>query len=140
MAPPFEAAQITVIYTLVYSVTLFIQVYMKKKLYKKAKQQGKQYDRYTLPQMLSYDRLNANFREWTLPFLGPLWSLALTEKLTIRSIWAAWIYVGLRTLYIGLVCQYGVSKIGYNSPLWISTLPAYLCLLYLVVVGVLGVF
>ena len=122
------AAKITVAYTTLYSMTMLNQVVQKKRLLTKY---GKSFDRYSSTEMRDADRLTGNFMEWSLIFLGPLWSLAAMEALSATSILMAWTYVGLRVLYLGLSIQYGVNEQGLNKPLWLSTFPSYICLSYI---------
>jgi uncharacterized MAPEG superfamily protein len=131
------AAQITVVYSIVYFVTMLNQVVMKKRLHRKL---GKSFDRYHSLEMRNADRLTGNFLEWTLLFLGPVWSMAMTDAFSDMSKKLAWMYVGLRMLYVGLSLKYGVNEQGNNVPLWVSTFPSYMCLLYLLVAAIQGVF
>ncbi|KAG7344935.1 MAPEG family protein [Nitzschia inconspicua] len=131
------AAQITVVYTGLYSVTILNQVVTKKRLHRKL---GDKFDRYSSLEMRNVDRLTGNFLEWTIVFLGPLWSMALTDTLSDTSQLIAWTYVGLRLLYTGLSLKYGVNGQGNNKPLWISTFPSYVCLLYMLGAAIQGVF
>uniref|UniRef100_A0A7S2YMZ8 Uncharacterized protein n=1 Tax=Entomoneis paludosa TaxID=265537 RepID=A0A7S2YMZ8_9STRA len=125
------AAQITAAYSTLYSMT-FVNILICKKYYaKQARARGQDFDRYTSLDMRPADRLQANFMEWTPAFLGPLWSLALTHQLDAGACIMAWTYLGLRTLYFGLVLNYGVHPTGMNRPLWAATFPGYACLTYL---------
>jgi uncharacterized MAPEG superfamily protein len=127
-----KAAQITVVFILLYSLTFVNVLVNKKRLLGQARADKKKFDRYTSPQMLPADRLQANFLEWSPIFLGLLWSLAATANLSKgSSVAVAQIYVGLRALYIVLLLRYGVGSNGMSKPLMISTFPAYICLLYL---------
>jgi hypothetical protein len=60
--------------------------------------------------------------------------------LSDTSIAMGWTYIGLRLLYVGLSVKYGVNEHGHNKPLWASTLPSYVCLLYLLGAAIQGVF
>ena len=136
----FQAAQITVGYCGLYSMTMLNQSIQKQLLIRQAKQEGKVFERYKSPAMLTHDRLPANFIEWMPAFLGPLWCMAATDTLSDQSVKVAWTYVALRVLYVGLIAKYGVHSGGRNVSLWISTFPGYGCLLYLLVAAVRGVF
>ena len=81
--------------------------------------------------MLNADRIVANFLEWSLVFLSPLWSLAATGHLSAVATNIAWTYVGVRGFYCILVTTFGVNHNGLNLSLWAATLPGYFCLLYL---------
>jgi uncharacterized MAPEG superfamily protein len=127
-----KAAQITVVFTLLYSLTFVNVLVTKRRLLGQARAAKKKFDRYTSPQMLPADRLQANFLEWSPIFLGLLWSLAATADLSNTvAVTVARIYVGLRALYIVLILRYGVNSNGMNKALWISTFPSYICLMYL---------
>jgi uncharacterized MAPEG superfamily protein len=128
-----EAAKITVAFTTLYFATFMNVLITKRTLLRQANQENKVFDRYgTSPgTMQNADRLNANFLEWSPIFLGLLWSLASTAKLDDTCAQLAWTYVGLRTLYIGMLLKYGVASDGMNKALWISTLPGYICLVFL---------
>jgi len=88
-------------------------------------------DRYNCPELLNADRLVANILEWTPIFLGSVWSLAAVDRLDERCRKFSWGYVGLRAVYLVLVVKYGVAKGGRNKPLWVSTFPSYICLIFL---------
>lgn len=126
-----SAARITVVFTTLYAATLANQPITKKRLLRKFQKEGKPFHRYTAPEMLNADRLVANLLEWSLVFLGPLWSLAATGQLTPFSVSIAWTYVVLRGFYGILVMTFGVNQHGLNFPLMASTFPAYGCLIYL---------
>lgn len=136
----FQAGRITISYCGVYALTLLSQIVVKKRLHSQAKKEGKVFERYKAPGMFPYDRMTANFLEWMPAFLGPLWSMAATGTLTDRSVTMAWVYVGLRALYVGLVWQWGLRTTGYNPSVWISTFPGYGCLLVLLVESIRGIF
>jgi len=128
------AARITVVYLMLYGTT-FANTNLAKK---RAARQHRNFDRYNnnSPSMLVADRLQGNFLEWSPVFLGLLWSLAATFHLssTTAAAVAAWIYVALRALYIVLILlRRGVNSQGRNSQLWISTFPAYVCLLCMLI-------
>lgn len=123
----FKAAQITVVFLALYALT-FVKVLVTKKQCLRA---NKKFDRYTSPQMYTADRLNANFLEWSPIFLGLLWSLSATQNLSEVSVLVSWTYVALRALYMILILRHGVALDGMNKKLWISTFPAYFCLIYL---------
>ena len=131
------AAQITVVFTILYALTFVNGLITKRLLLARetASRQNndneKPYDRYTHPDMRNADRLQANFLEWSPIFLGNLWSLAVTGNLTPRCVTASWTYVGLRALYIVLMKRHGVASTGKNTALYPSTMPSYVCLLYL---------
>lgn len=131
------AAQITVVYTTIYSMTVLNQVVHKKRLHRKL---GEKFDRYNSVEMRHADRLTGNFLEWTIVFLGPLWSMAMTDTLSDMSRTMAWTYLGLRMLYVGLSFKHGVNEQGHNVSLWASTFPSYICLLYLLMAAIQGVF
>jgi uncharacterized MAPEG superfamily protein len=133
----FAAARITLVYSTIYSVTMVNQVVSKKMLHRKL---GKSFDRYNSLEMRNADRLTGNFLEWTPLFLSPLWSMAMTETFSDVSQTMAWTYLGLRMLYVGLSFKYGVNEQGHNVSLWASTLPSYICLIYLLVAATQGVF
>ena len=124
-----KAAQMTVTFCCLYTVTFVNVLIAKKRLLREARLVNAEFDRYTSPGMHSADRLQANFLEWSPIFLGLVWSLGATDNLISVSLVAAWVYLGLRALYIFLVLQHGVSTNGMNRALWISTFPAYACLL-----------
>jgi len=126
-----KAGQITVAFLTLYWVTFLNILRTKRRLLRQAQATNKTFDRYASPQMRNADRLNANFLEWSPIFLGLLWSLAATASLSRSSVAVAWTYVGLRTLYIVLLITYGVASDGLNKALWVSTAPAYFCLMYL---------
>jgi uncharacterized MAPEG superfamily protein len=127
-----KAAQITVVFTALYWLTFINVLVTKRRLLKQARLARKEFDRYTSQQMRNADRLVANFLEWSPIFFGLLWSLAATANLSkSSSVAVAWTYVGMRALYIVLVLMHGVSSDGMNKALWISTTPAYFCLMYL---------
>lgn len=126
-----QAARITVVFVLLYEVTFANGLITKKRLLQESRQQKKPFDRYKSPHMHTADRLQSNFLEWSPIFLGLLWSLAATSNLSRNSVVAAWVYLGLRALYIVLILRYGVASNGFNKPLWISTFPGYVCLLYM---------
>lgn len=134
------AARLTVTFLFLYSLTFINVLRCKKKYGRLAKEAGKKFDRYNTPDMHNADRLNANFLEWSPMFLGLLWSLAATSNLSTAAIVAAWTYVGLRALYIGLVFTYGVSSNGMNRSLWISTFPAYFCLNVMFLQAIISLF
>jgi len=124
------AARITVVFLMLYGAT-FANINMAKK---RAARQHRNFDRYNnSPSMLVADRLQGNFLEWSPMFLGLLWSLAATSNLSSTAAVAAWIYVALRGFYIVLIRRRGVNSQGRNSQLWISTFPAYVCLLCMLI-------
>jgi uncharacterized MAPEG superfamily protein len=127
------AAQITVVFVSLYGLTFVNVLRTKARLLRQARKAGTPYDRYTAPGMRTADRLQANFLEWSPIFLGLLWSLAATANLGSSVVAAAWTYVALRVLYVGLILQYGIRSNGLNKMLWASTFPAYGCLTYLTV-------
>lgn len=126
-----SAARITVVFVFLYSITFTIQLVMKRKLLMQARRNRTKFDRYQSPEMHKVDRLNANFLEWSPVFLGLLWSLAATQKLDVAGVMCSWTYVGLRALYMLLILRHGVAQNGMNTSLWISTFPAYICLMIL---------
>jgi uncharacterized membrane protein len=131
------AARITMVYTGLYTMTMMNQVVTKKRLHRKL---GDKFDRYGSFEMRNADRLTGNFLEWSIVFLGPLWSMAMTDTLSDMSLNTAWAYLGLRLIYVGLSLRYGVNEHGSNKPLWASTLPSYVCLIYMIVAAAQGVF
>ena len=126
-----NAAKVTVAYSSIYGICMCYQVVTKQRLIRKYKNQNKAFDRYNSGEMRNADRLVANFMEWTPIFLGPLWAITVTNRFDETSTKAAWTYVGLRTLYAGLVMTYGISSSGRNKPLWAATFPGYACLMYI---------
>ena len=126
-----QAAKLTVVFVLLYALTMVNIVVAKKRLLRQHQQEKKVFDRYQSPQMQTADRLQGNFLEWAPIFLGLLWSLAATSNLSKASLVAAWLYLALRLLYVVLILKHGVATNGANRPLWISTFPSYLCLLYM---------
>ena len=137
-----SAGQATVVFLALYSVIPHIGLVRKRGLLAAARASGKQFDRYTSPEMFTLDRLHGNFLEWSPVYLGLLWTLATAQVLEGATLAVAWTYVGLRALYMGLVLQYGVNREGMNKALWPSTFPAYGCLLYMMTkaVGALFIF
>mmetsp|Transcript_4817 Transcript_4817/g.12253 ORF Transcript_4817/g.12253 Transcript_4817/m.12253 type:complete len:148 (+) Transcript_4817:218-661(+) len=123
------AARLTVIFCALYGATFANVLRVKKMLFRQAREAGRTFDRYTSLQMRVADRLQANLLEWSPIFLGLVWSLGVVGALDGVALWTAWIYLSLRALYIGLVLQEGVSSSGMNRHLWISTFPAYACLI-----------
>lgn len=126
-----NASKVTVVYTCIYTIAMYYEIYVKLTTLRKYHLKGKVVNRYDCPELLSSDRLTANFREWTIPFLGPVFCLGLTDQLddeSNMSLKYAWTYVGLRGLYVLLVMKYGIHTGGINKPLWISTFPGYYCL------------
>lgn len=128
-----KAAQITVVFTMLYTLTFVNGLVSKKRFLRQARRANKKFDRYSSPLMQSADRLQANFLEWSPIFLGLLWSLAATENLSKSSgtVIAAWMYLKFRALYVVLVLRHGMAADGMNRSLWMSTMPAYLCLMFL---------
>ena len=126
-----EAARLTVAFTLLYSLTIINITATKARLYREARQKETTFDRYKSPQMLIADRLQGNFLEWSPIFLGLVWSLAAIRQLTLLCVGAAWGYLALRVLYLVLIMKYGVHSSGRNVKLWPSTMPSYLCLLFM---------
>jgi hypothetical protein len=59
---------------------------------------GKSFDRYNSLNMRDADRLTGNFLGWTPLFLGPLWSMAMTETFSDVSQIMAWKYLEPRML------------------------------------------
>ena len=147
----FHAARITVIFLMLFTVA-FLNVLICKRRglrqWEKDKKDDKNnkmvsycYDRYNDPSMQAPDRLVGNLLEWSPMFLGLLWSLAATNHLTSTGAdRAAWIYVALRALFEALVLQHGVRSNGMQKHLWISTFPAYACLLFMAHVAVRELF
>jgi len=125
------AARLTVVFVLLYASTFVNVLVTKKRLLRQARRDNQAFQRYASPRMHAADRLNGNFLEWSPVFLGLLWSLAATSNLARPSVTAAWAYLGLRALYVALVLRHGVASDGMNKSLWISTMPAYLCLAYM---------
>ena len=124
------AARLTVLFSTLYGVTFLNILVNKKRHYYRAKAKKETFDRYNSVEMLAADRLQANFLEWSPTFLGLLWSLAATGNLVNNSSrQAAWMYLGLRLLYVILVLRHGVQTTGTQTHLWISTFPGYGCLL-----------
>ena len=124
-------ARVTVAFISLYIVSMLYQIICKKRLLRKARLKGEPLNRYGHPELHNADRLVANLLEWSPIFLGPLWSLAVTDRLDQSCMHFAWAYVILRGLYICLLIKFGVSRNGNNTQLWISTLPSYGCLLFL---------
>mmetsp|Transcript_4818 Transcript_4818/g.12260 ORF Transcript_4818/g.12260 Transcript_4818/m.12260 type:complete len:150 (+) Transcript_4818:218-667(+) len=124
------AARLTVIFCALYGATFANVLRVKKMLFRQAREAGRTFDRYTSLQMRVADRLQANLLEWSPIFLGLVWSLGVVGALDGGGValWAAWIYLVLRALHVGLVLHKGVSSSGMNRHLWISTFPAYGCL------------
>jgi len=157
-----EASSITVAFTAVYVAALVNQVVCKKRLLARAtkkanKNDDKVFDRYAAAEMRNPDRLVANLMEWGFVFLPLVWSLGATGRLVLvdgggveddvdgattatttssTACKVAWAYVVLRVLYVILQIKYGVATGGRNTRLWISTLPSYICLAYLLVKAV----
>ena len=75
------AARVTVAFISVYIVSLLYLIYCKKRLLRKARLKGEPLNRYGHPELHNADRLVANLLEWSLIFLGPLWCLAVTDRL-----------------------------------------------------------
>jgi len=126
-----EAARITVVFVILYVVTFVNIAVSKKRLLRLAHQEGKVFDRYESSGMQTADRLQGNILEWSPIFLGLVWSLASTSNLSFNCVVASWMYLVARAFYIVLVLNRGVAADGVNSSLWISTTPAYACLLYM---------
>ena len=124
-----SAGQVTVAFIAVYGSTFGLILARKMTV---SRQEAK-FNRYTSPGMQVVDRLQANFLEWSPIFLGLLWTLATAGVLQGTTLRAAWTYVGLRALYLGLILRHGVAKTGRNKALWPSTFPAYACLLYMMI-------
>ena len=127
------AARLTVIFCALYGMTFVNVLRVKKVLFRQARKAGRTFDRYTDPKMRVADRLQANLLECSPIFLGLVWSLGVVGALESVVLGASWTYLGLRALYIGLVLQKGVSSNGMNRHLWISTFPAYGCLIVMFV-------
>jgi len=122
---------LTVGFSSVYGLSMIHQIIIKKRLILRYKQMGKPFDRYSSSEMRHTDRIAANILEWSPVFLGPIWSLALTERLDDTCVTVAWAYVGLRGLYLCLGAMFGVAKSGRNKALWVATFPSYACLSFL---------
>jgi uncharacterized MAPEG superfamily protein len=133
------AAKITVAYSTIYSLTMLNQVVQKKRLYKKYASKNNSFDRYNSVEMRDADRLTGNFMEWSMVFLGPLWSMAAIEALSDTVVFMAWTYVGLRVLYVVLSIRHGVNSQGLNKPLWLATFPSYPCLAYILFASIRAV-
>ena len=127
------AARVTVAFTSVYIISMLHQIICKKRLLRKARLKSTEssLNRYGHPELHNADRLVANLLEWSPIFLCPLWCLAVTDRLDQTCLHFSWAYVMLRGLYVCLLIKFGVSRNGNNTQLWISTLPAYACLLFL---------
>ena len=104
------AARCTVVFALLYAATFVNVLASKKRALRKAAAAHKDqaYDRYASLDMRPADRLQANFLEWSPAFLGLMWSLAATGRLGGRGAAVCWAYVGLRALYVVLVCRRGI--------------------------------
>ena len=126
-----SAARITVAFSGLYGLTIVNVVVCKIRLLRRAKSEGEPFNRYESKEMHTADRLSGNFLEWSPVFMGPLWAMALCGSLEDSGIHAAWAYLGLRGLYFALMVTFGVGTSGMNPILWISTLPAYGCLVFL---------
>lgn len=127
-----EACRITIVFTILYTACLVNQTVNKYVNISRAKQAKENFDRYNSLEMRSADRMLANMMEWSFVFFPLLWSLALTGRLVSSGDDAlkwSWRYIYLRGLYIILSIRYGVASNGKNKPLWVSTFPAYVCLL-----------
>lgn len=125
------AARVTVAFTSVYIVSMLYQIISKKRLLRKARLKGEPLNRYGHPELHNAGRLVANLLEWSPIFMAPLWCLAVTDRLDQSCMHFAWAYVLLRGMYVCLLIKFGVNRNGNNTQLWISTLPAYGCLLFL---------
>lgn len=122
------AGQATITFLALYGSTFVLVLKCKRTCLQKARAAGKRFDRYTSPDMHVVDRLQGNFLEWSPMFLGLLWTLAANGVLSGAALAATWGYLVLRTLYMVLILQHGLSDNGMNKQLWISTFPAYGCL------------
>lgn len=130
------AARVSIAFLCLYALTFAIVLVAKIRGIVQAKSAGKAFDRYTSNDMHTADRLNANFLEWAPMFLTILWSLAATSNLSPGCVTAAWLYVTLRAFYIALVFIFGIAKDGMHQQLFISTFPAYFCLIYMLSHGI----
>mmetsp|Transcript_16105 Transcript_16105/g.32422 ORF Transcript_16105/g.32422 Transcript_16105/m.32422 type:complete len:143 (-) Transcript_16105:356-784(-) len=132
----FDATRITVAFAIVYSTALFLQIVTKQRVIIQHKNSNKPFDRYTSPSLRHVDRLVGNMIEWALVFLPLLWCLAVCDRLDTVAVRSSWMYVFCRAVYVILVMVHGVASSGRNKMLWISTLPAYGCLIVLMVKAV----
>eukprot|EP00656_Telonema_subtile_P054735 TRINITY_DN824_c0_g1_i2.p1 TRINITY_DN824_c0_g1~~TRINITY_DN824_c0_g1_i2.p1 ORF type:complete len:144 (+),score=12.93 TRINITY_DN824_c0_g1_i2:38-469(+) len=122
------ACRLTMSFLLVYIGALASQIATKKRLLRQASAQGKPFDRYQSPGMLPADRALGNLLEWSPLYLGSLWVLAALRGLQGAALGAAWLYPGLRALYVGLAVLRGVAADGKQKGLYMATVPGYLCL------------
>uniref|UniRef100_A0A7S4NRT7 Uncharacterized protein n=1 Tax=Paramoeba aestuarina TaxID=180227 RepID=A0A7S4NRT7_9EUKA len=145
-----EFCQLTIAMLLLYFGAIMIQVYTKKKLGSECEKKGKKFTRYTDPpeEMIRADRCVANLLEWLPFFFGLLMTntlFVITPSLQSPSPIPplpfvvkvlAWSYVALRLGYVISVSSGNFRQNGIQKGLVMFTMPAYLCLLGLLLLSI----